>query len=78
MAHSASLSLLVVHRIILLGVSSVSYGRTASKQLPIKLAAGNMVIIIIIIPGKYSIFSLQKTAILETSHIIRKLLQCEA
>jgi 1-aminocyclopropane-1-carboxylate deaminase/D-cysteine desulfhydrase-like pyridoxal-dependent ACC family enzyme len=31
------------------------------------------------IPGKYSIDSLQKTAILETSsHIIRKVLQCEA
>jgi hypothetical protein len=29
------------------------------------------------IPGKHSIDSLQKTAILETSHIIRKLLQCE-
>ena len=30
------------------------------------------------VPGKYSIDSLQKTAILETSHIIRKVLQCEA
>jgi len=30
------------------------------------------------IPGKYSIDSLQKTAILETSHIIGKVLQCEA
>ena len=30
------------------------------------------------IPGKYSIASLQKTAILGTSHIIRKVLQCEA
>ena len=29
-------------------------------------------------PGKYSIDSLQKTAILGTSHIIRKVLQCEA
>jgi len=29
------------------------------------------------IPGKRSIDSLQKTAILETSHIIRKVLQCE-
>jgi hypothetical protein len=29
------------------------------------------------IPGKYSIDSLQKTAILGTSHIIRKVLQCE-
>jgi len=28
-------------------------------------------------PGKYSIDSLQKTAILGTSHIIRKVLQCE-
>jgi hypothetical protein len=30
------------------------------------------------VPGKYSIYSLQKTAILGTSHIIRKVLQCEA
>jgi len=30
------------------------------------------------IPGKHSIDSLQKTAILETSHIIWKVLQCEA
>jgi len=30
------------------------------------------------LPGKYSIYSLQKTAILGTSHIIRKVLQCEA
>jgi hypothetical protein len=30
------------------------------------------------VPGKYSIDSLQKTAILGTSHIIRKVLQCEA
>ena len=30
------------------------------------------------IPGKHSIYSLQKTAILGTSHIIRKVLQCEA
>jgi len=29
------------------------------------------------IPGKRSVDSLQKTAILETSHIIRKVLQCE-
>ena len=29
-------------------------------------------------PGKLSIDSLQKTAILGTSHIIRKVLQCEA
>jgi len=29
-------------------------------------------------PGKHSIDSLQKTAILGTSHIIQKLLQCEA
>ena len=29
------------------------------------------------IPGKYSRDSLQKTAILGTSHIIRKVLQCE-
>jgi len=30
------------------------------------------------IPGKHSIDSLQRTAILGTSHIIRKVLQCEA
>jgi len=29
------------------------------------------------VPGKYSIDSLQKTAILGTSNIIRKVLQCE-
>jgi len=31
-----------------------------------------------IIPGKHSIDSLQKTAILGPSHIIRKVMQCEA
>ena len=30
------------------------------------------------VPGKHSIKSLQKTALLGTSHIIRKVLQCEA
>ena len=30
------------------------------------------------IPGKHSMDSLLKTAILGTSHIIRKVLQCEA
>jgi len=30
------------------------------------------------VPGKHSIDSLQETAILGTSHIIRKVLQCEA
>jgi len=30
------------------------------------------------VPGKHSIDSLQKTAILGTLHIIRKVLQCEA
>jgi len=30
------------------------------------------------VPGKHSIDSLQKTAVLETSHIIQKVLQCEA
>jgi hypothetical protein len=29
------------------------------------------------IPGKHSIDSLQQTAVLGTSHIIRKVLQCE-
>ena len=33
---------------------------------------------LVTIPGKHSIDSLQKTAILGTSHIIRKVLQCEA
>ena len=36
-----------------------------------------IIIIIIIIPGKHSIDSLQKTAVLGTSHTIRKVLQCE-
>ena len=30
------------------------------------------------VPGRHSIESLQKTAILGTSHIIRKVLHCEA
>jgi hypothetical protein len=30
------------------------------------------------VPGKHSIDSLQKTAILGTTHIIQKVLQCEA
>ena len=30
------------------------------------------------VPGKHSMDSLQKTAVLGTSHIIRKVLQCEA
>jgi len=30
------------------------------------------------VPGKHSTDSLQKTAILGTSHIIQKILQCEA
>jgi hypothetical protein len=30
------------------------------------------------VPGIHSIDSVQKTAVLETSHIIRKILQCEA
>jgi len=30
------------------------------------------------VPGKHSIDSLQKTAVFGTSHIIRKVLQCEA
>ena len=30
------------------------------------------------VPGKHSIDSVQKTAIFGTSHIIRKVLQCEA
>jgi len=30
------------------------------------------------VPGEHSIDSLQKTAVLGTSHIIRKVLQCEA
>jgi len=31
-----------------------------------------------VVPGRHSIDSLQKTAILGTSHIMRKVLQCEA
>ena len=31
-----------------------------------------------VVPGKHSIDSLQKAAVLETSQIIRKVLQCEA
>jgi hypothetical protein len=30
------------------------------------------------LPGKHLIYSLQKTAVLGTSHIIQKVLQCEA
>jgi len=30
------------------------------------------------LPGRYSIDSLQKTAVLGTSHVIREVLQCEA
>jgi len=30
------------------------------------------------VPGKHAIDSLQKTAVLATSHVIRKVLQCEA
>jgi len=33
---------------------------------------------LVTVPGKHSIDSLQKTAILGTSHIIQKILQCEA
>ena len=60
--------------------------------MPIGLKENIIIIIIIIIiivtrslkknleavPGIHSIDSLQKTAILGTSHIIRKVLQCEA
>jgi hypothetical protein len=31
-----------------------------------------------VIPGKHSIDSIQKTTIIGTSHIVRKVLQCEA
>jgi len=31
-----------------------------------------------VVPGKHSIDSLQKTAVLGTAHTIRKVLQCEA
>ena len=40
-----------------------------------------MIIIVInleVVPGKHSIDSLQKTVIFGTSHIIRKVLRCEA
>jgi hypothetical protein len=42
--------------------------RTVTKSLWKNLEA---------IPGKHSIDSLQQTAVLGTSHIIRKVLQCE-
>ena len=42
---------------------------TVTRSLRINLEA---------VQGKYSIDSLQKTAILGTSHIIRKVLHCEA
>jgi len=62
--------------------STTSVGKGSNSR-------SNIIIIIIIItrslrknlediPRKYSIDSLQKTAILGTSHIIRKVLQCEA
>jgi len=63
--------------------STTSVGKGSNSR-------SNIIIIIIIIitrslrknlediPGKHSIDSLQKTAILGTSHIIRKVLQCEA
>jgi hypothetical protein len=44
------------------------YTGTVTKSLRKNLEA---------IPGKHSIDPLQKTAILGTSHIIRKVLQCE-
>ena len=51
--------------------------------MPVKTGATGIVTrslkkILEAVPGKHSIDSLQKTAILGTSHIIRKVLQCEA
>ena len=55
------------------------------KEIPRMMMMMMMIITIIIIrknleavPGKHSIDSLQETAILGTSHIIWKVLQCEA
>jgi hypothetical protein len=53
------------------------------SQIDPVYAPRHIIIIIIIIimeavPGKHSIDSLQKTAVLGTAHIIRKALQCEA
>jgi hypothetical protein len=42
--------------------------RIVTKSLREKLEA---------VPGKYSINSLKKTAILETSHLVRNVVQCE-
>jgi len=56
--------------VILLLVTSFGLKRPSSGLLRPKLIANNRIIIIIII--------IIKTAILGTSHIIRKVLQCEA
>jgi hypothetical protein len=50
--------------------------------IPVKIGATGIVMKSLMknleaIPGKHSIDSLQKTAVLGTSHIIRKVLQCE-
>jgi hypothetical protein len=50
---------------------------------PVKIGATgiitrNLKINLEAVPGKHSIDSLQKTVILGASHIIRKVLQCEA
>jgi len=50
--------------------------------IPVMIAALGMVTkglkkVLQVMPGKRSIDSLQKTAIVETSHVIRKVLQCE-
>ena len=59
--------------------------RIILRHVMIMVTTTTTTIIIIIIrnnleavPGKHSIDSLQHTAILGTSHIIRKVLQCEA
>jgi len=50
--------------------------------VPVKVGATGMVMRslrknLAAVPGKYSIDSLQQTAVLGTSHIIRKVLHCE-
>jgi hypothetical protein len=53
-----------------------------TEQLPLIIVTGivtrSLRENLVAVPGKHSIDSLQKTDILGTSHIIRKVLQCEA
>jgi hypothetical protein len=54
------------------------YWKDYTQRVATQLQLIIIIIIIIIIPRKHSIDSLQKKAILGTSHTIRKVLQCEA